>query len=178
MVSSVLRKTGSSIAAFGVAALPAAGLTAAARPAGAHPAPQHGHQAFVKYTILEQFGVTATEVRLEWTWSQNEVAVWSPAWIDNIDLSYCGHSAFPDWDIRSCAATAYKRESTGDRHYVQATIWGDFDHLTGPSYEMAATAQQNNGLSGSSGDYLIECWLSRGSLPPLWSPQCSGEYID
>jgi hypothetical protein len=148
------------------AAAPAAVLTGTAADAS-HTYPAHKHNAFSKYTILEQFGVTATEVFLGWEYMQDGNAVWAPA---NHDDSYCYHSGFPGWNTTLCEQQSYKMAPPGIE-IVHGDIYGDFYSNFGPAYEMHSYGEATN--EWNSG-YKYGCDLTFGSLPPLWSNRCSG----
>lgn len=123
----------------------------------------HGHTGYVQYTILEQFGVTATQLRQDYGYSQ----YWSGMWGVYDAGGNCYHSAFPTWTTNWCANAfdMFGGASNGPR----AMISGDFDHTTGPSYTMYA-----EGWASASGPGGAYCRLDRGSLPPLWSGHCYG----
>lgn len=149
---------------FGIfAAALVMGLTQTS-PAGAYRSPNtHNHRGWVKHTILEQFGVTATETYLEATYSESDsqstfnMAVDYPA-------SRCYHSAFPVWTLNSCTAW-----TTNGWPWAQAAdIEGKFSHTTQVKYTMRSYFQANG-----DGARVYSCWLSSGSLPPFWKPKCT-----
>jgi|GEM_PF-6269927 len=159
-----------SVATAGLAAAPTAVLTSSALPAAAHKAnPNHLHNAWTKYTIFEQFGVTATETFLGWEYYENYTDVWGQALHGD---SYCYHSSFPGWTTRSCTDSVYKFGGNGSPETLNANIWGDFDSSVGPSY----TQYSYGDVSNTDGRYVYGCYLTRGSLPYLWSGKCQGGY--
>lgn len=119
----------------------------------------------VKYTILEQFGITATE-------QYHESLFWEKG--DRVTrheqpVGYCYHSAFPGWTIRKCSGK-YK---LGPASGVWAWLEGDYHNVTGPSYNMYS---RYDFVPANSPEFQWQCKLTRGSLPVSWSEDCYGSY--
>ena len=123
----------------------------------------HSHSGYVQYTILEQFGVTATQLRQDYGYSQ----YWSGMWGVYDAGGSCYHSAFPTWTLNYCA-NAFDMLGGVDGD-PRAMIEGDYDHSTGVSYTMYA-----EGWADWQGPGWNYCRLNRGSLPPFWSGDCYG----
>lgn len=76
---------------IGVVAL----LAGLAVPAQGYKGAAHTHKSYVKHTVLEQFGITATEVRVRMRYSQDSTRVYSPV----VDYFLCYTSSFPGWTV-------------------------------------------------------------------------------
>lgn len=120
----------------------------------------------VKYTILEQFGVTATEVYFDSLfWEKGDYVRKQTE-----PEGYCYASAFPVWTIRRCSG---QYDPDGPRS-IYAWGEGDFDHTTGPSYTQRA---RYDFVPANTPEFQWSCRLTRGSLPFLWSEDCYGNYF-
>ncbi|MCU0309761.1 MAG: hypothetical protein MUE36_02310 [Acidimicrobiales bacterium] len=159
----------SSVAVIGAIASPAAIVANSYVSAEAHNAnPIHVHNAFSKSVILEQFGVTATEIFLGWEFQQSASAIGNQVLHGD---SYCYHSAFPGWAITNCEYQAYKNTASYGQE-VKADMWGAFYSNFGPAYEMHTYGH----VSNAGNAYKFGCDLTFGSLPVLWSNVCSGAW--
>lgn len=116
------------------------------------------YQTTIKYTILEQFNVTATEVLTQLNYTDNGRTIQHPEPVPG----FCYFSAFPGWVVKKCQGYYYPATTN-----VTKGILGDFDNVFGPSYE------QNAWLQANVGYYRYGCELIRGSLPPGWEPKCA-----
>lgn len=131
-----------------------------AAPGSAHKAAQHQHEQWAKHTVLEQFGVTATEVYIRMQYYQNTTDVWGARYDDG----YCYHSAFPGWTINSCT---YWLTSTSTHQQIDIT--GTFHNSLGIDYKQHAWTQ-----AWDDNSQVRRCYFDWGSLPPLWSTDCQG----
>lgn len=114
----------------------------------------------IKYTIFEQFGVTATETFFSFAYGDNGTSIDSPT----TGSGGCYESGFAGgWDIRECTYYVFNNLPQS----AQRDIVGDFDHWTGPSYT------QFSYYRAVPGGANWQCELTRGSLPPGWDPECS-----
>lgn len=125
----------------------------------------HYHVGYVKHTILEQFGVTATETYLKVNYGQSNAQSTFGLVING--NSYCYASAFPGWTIKSCTAWP----TNAWPWYQRGDIEGVFSHAVA-KYTMRSYFQANGDNS-----LVKKCWLSSGSLPPLWGPKCVQKLI-
>jgi hypothetical protein len=121
----------------------------------------HTHDGHTQYTILEQFGVTATQIYEHFGWKQpKNSGVSSGDFLDG----YCYHSSFPGWNIRDCTVGS-TLAGKGD---LSTSMRGDFDNFFGPSYTMTT----QGGTKNQGKNVVASCVLTRGSLPVGWSGQC------
>jgi hypothetical protein len=127
----------------------------------AHYANAHRHTGIVKHTVLEQFDVTATELRMQVYYSQNNSKVYNA----RHKSGACYHSAFPGWVILSCTYQIHNLDN-----HAGEWIRGWFRHpATGTQYRQRAhwhALPQNS--------YAYYCRVYDGSLPPGWDSKCSG----
>lgn len=163
------RSIASTALAVACVAAPTAALVAPAT-ADAHNAdPAHKHNAFSKYVMLEQFGVTATEIFLGWEFVQSSSLIGVPAVHGD---SYCNHSLFPGWNTTLCEQQAYKNTASYGQE-VKADAWGDFYSNFGPAYGMHTYGWVSN--YGNS--YKHACDLYWGSRPVAWDDNhCYGAW--
>lgn len=115
----------------------------------------HKHYMWTKSTVLEQFGVTATEVYVIDRFWQEEEDVFAPHGLDG----WCYASAFPTWTVNDC----YGDATDGDPYYQEVEGFGDYSHSLGVEY-----VQRAEHYYTSSGESW-QCNLTEGALPILWS---------
>lgn len=117
------------------------------------------YEGSIKYTIFEQFGVTATETLTRMSYTDTGSGVYDADPIPG----FCYHSGFPGWTIRECTGYFFDNSPTS----AQKDIVGDFDSFFGPSYTQFSYFRA---VPGGSAWY---CEMTRGSLPPAWDQECS-----
>ncbi len=122
----------------------------------------HTHYAWAKHTILEQFGVTATEVEARINYYQDPSP---PKVYDGYNpWAQCYHSAFPGWRINSCTSVYYP--------YGPDEVWiytqGEFQNTLNIWYIIKAEYETVPTLD------RFTCTIVSGALPILWSSSCSG----
>jgi hypothetical protein len=113
-----------------------------------------------KFTILEQFGITAYEAQVSLSTMQD---LGSGDLGDGQSRGYCYASAFPGNEIESCNIYASHHGS-----YIDTDVYGQFDNnlLGGPGmYLLVSHTITETGLGGF-------CELLEGDYPPLWSGDC------
>lgn len=118
----------------------------------------------VKYTVLEQFGITSSEVFTSISYHQDL----SSRDLDQAKsaVEYCYDSPFPGWHTVSCR----KDLTGGGPDIVSIDIWGEFDMPgPGPYFEQHA---QYKAWRGSPEPYEVTCELTKGSLPQTWETEC------
>lgn len=136
--------------------------------AGAHVAPMHTHRPAVRYTIFEQFGVTATQTYVKASVTQdNKPSIGNPV-LTQID---CYHSNFPVWTTLQCLGSAWKVGS-GASGYAQIQISAEFSHTTGVYYYQHSYYKKR----ANEGDTFY-CGLAYGALPWFWDDHCYA-YLD
>jgi hypothetical protein len=129
-----------------------------------HAASAHRHTVWVKYTIFEQFNVTATESYDQMSYYQNQNSVYG----GHNPSGYCYHSGFPGWHIENCHYrwNPYGPNSVwmqGSGHY-----WNN--NPPRPNYTMESRVIAYSGPPG----WVKSCWLSQGSIPRSWGSECNG----
>lgn len=134
---------------------------ATASPGQAYKGATHQHEQWVKYTILEQFGVTATEVYIRMQYYQNSTYTYSARY----DYGRCYHSSFPGWTTKKCTYWLTHASS-----YEGIDIQGWFHNsCCNIDYQQHAWTRAYNDDSA-----VRKCYLDFGALPYLWSGQCAG----
>jgi hypothetical protein len=136
-------------------------VTAMASGADAHLAAFHRHHGWVKYTMLEQNGVTSTEIYIRQNYSQNNSAVWDNSYANG----YCYHSGFPGWKTIKCQYW----KSNSYPYWVRIDVRGEFHHSVGHDYQQRAYNQANRNNS-----FVYGCYLEHGTVPWNWSGRCDG----
>lgn len=121
--------------------------------ASAGPDNYHTHIGEVKYTIFEQFGVTATETFISNSYDETYATVRNNQYFDG----YCYHSGFPRWNIKKCF---YTKPYNGLAK-VGIDVVGEFHHSTGIDY------QQHSGYRELREDRLQLLLPSRSWLAAL-----------
>lgn len=137
-------------------------------PAEAHVASFHYHYPSVRYTVFEQFGVTATQ-----TYVRGKVAQDHQPSIGNplIISSQCYSSDFPSWTVHGCTPLA-RKYGTGASGYAKISIVGDYTHSSGVDYVQYSYYKKR----ANEGDTFY-CGLTYGSLPWFWDDHCYA-YLD
>lgn len=121
------------------------------------------HADWAKMPVFEQFGVTATEVYIhQGFYGVDETSVSNQYEISD---SYCYNSSFPGWSLKGCGYSL-----NGGAPYTQAiNISGHWTNaFCGCDYTQYADAYAR---WYDWSDY--DCGISQGSLPSVWSFQCS-----
>ncbi|HXF72606.1 MAG TPA: hypothetical protein VNO79_08375 [Actinomycetota bacterium] len=124
--------------------------------------PAHTHKSWVKHTVLEQFNITATEVRVRMRYSQDSTRVYSPA----IDYFPCYTSSFPGWTVVTSFPhivnnQSYSLSTHGHCEFHWAARLIDY-------YQHAYTVAFNT-------DFVnFGCGFLHGTLPPGWESHCVG----
>lgn len=147
------------IAAASVAFLLLSIVVVPATPASAYAGSFHIHDAWVKHIVFEQFGLTATETRVQMGYYQTQSAVGG----NFFRSGYCYNSSFFGWSIPQCYYYLTNIKPTR----VIIDIVGEF-HNGSIDY------QQHSFVKALS-DNRIErnCYFDHGSLPFYWSSTCS-----
>ncbi len=113
----------------------------------------------IKYTIQEQFGVTATEVVTGMSYIDNGSGVF----LGDSTPGHCYESGFlGGWEVRSCRGFLTDQSP----REIHKDIIGDYYHWTQPEYVMHAIY---TAVPGANRAY---CELDQGSLPPGWDNRC------
>ena len=136
--------------------------------AHAVPTPERG---WVKNTILEQFGITATEVYQSISFTGDT----EPNRVENGYPSggYCYTSAFPGWYIESCDITDYY--GTGPSVvWVQAEAEFRNVQCLSSCAETAHYTQMAHWFDNVNSGWGYVCTLPDGSLPVFWEMDCDG----
>lgn len=130
--------------------------------AEAHVASFHTHAGWTKNTVLEQFGITASELYIAEAYDQ-DTTVQRPTYANG----YCYGSAFPiRWVILGCVGAPYYAPGSWSGVEAHATFY----HVpTNVAYDLRAA---NGGYQNGGGWY--GCGMPAGALPPFWSNQCAG----
>lgn len=119
-------------------------------------------EGWVKMTILEQFGVTATEVNAHLKfWEDDESHT---VWGGYDPYARCYHSAFPGWTIEECSS----RYFPNGPDYVWIDVSGEFHNTLNIDYAMYAK------FYGTAYGFSYTCDLSEGALPIGWKEHCVG----
>lgn len=151
------------VAVAGICALVLTGMLVS--PADAFTGTFHNHNGWVKYTILEQFNVTATETYVEMGYWQ-DVNRRFPGSTEVGGVVYdnkrCSTSRFPFWTIKDC----YEYTTDGYPYTEQIDMIGHFHNL-GIDYQ-----QHSSFKALSDNRYEQSCYLDHGALPILWSQDC------
>ncbi len=120
----------------------------------------NNHTGWVKYTILEQFDVTATEVYARLTYTKYHGSVGD----GRSPYAYCDHSDFPGWTIESCTSSYYPHGP--DEVWIDVT--GEFNHTLNIEYTQYAK------WWATPSEHEFRCELTEGSLPIFWRESCAG----
>lgn len=130
----------------------------------------HYHEGWTKYTVLEQFGVTATETYIKMSYWQDvnrrfsgSTEVGGANYVDG----YCYNSGFLNgWETRDCIAYPIHNEP----YTEQFDIVGEFYYAGGyANYRQHSYAKA---LNDDRFEYI--CYFEWGSLPNNWSQDCQG----
>lgn len=128
-------------------------------PAGAHQSTTyHYHRGWVKHTVLEQFGVTSTEIYVRGQFVQQSNYVSGMNFLDG----YCYHSVFP-WSVPQC----YYYITHGSPSYERIDIVGEFHHFPNIDYQQHAYFRANGNYT-----YSKNCYFDHGALPVYWRSEC------
>lgn len=128
-------------------------------------------------TVLEQFGVTASEQFTQLRYNQGKSGSYGISKANNTG-GYCYGSAFPyEWQIDYCYG--YFTDSSPSQVYKKGQ--GKYEHI--PSvvrYTLRAECWGKN--TNSAGwpypAWTYRCTLVSGTLPPAWRAKCAGERRD
>jgi hypothetical protein len=132
-------------------------------PAQSNLAVANNGSAWVKGTVLEQFGVTSTEVYQTMTYYTDYAGhVSNPLG----GSGYCYNSSFPGWSRKSCYYQLAQNGTFSVGVAVYAHWTNAFCRCDYTQYGWVATYY--------NGAYHYECGLTQGSLPIYWTMQCAG----
>jgi hypothetical protein len=120
----------------------------------------HYHRGWVRHTVLEQFGITTTEVYVRGQYVQQTNRVQNMAFSNG----YCYHSAFP-WSVPRC----YYYITHAAPSYERIDIVGEFHHFPNIDYQQHAYFRAN-----SNDSWTKNCYFDHGALPILWRSECVG----
>lgn len=141
----------------------AALLSAGTSPAGANPGSPHSHSGWAQHTILEQFGVTASQVKITIGYTQGYTSVSSPWFISG----NCYHSSYPGWTTHFC----YYGLTDSSPSNVYGDIWSHMSNTWSLQADYTIRAVFR---AGSDNSYSYSCYFDQGSLPPAWDSRCYG----
>jgi len=111
-----------------------------------------------KYTILEQFGVTATEIYESAYFSYDSTLAYPPQ-----GTGYCYNSAFPGWIQEYCEEPSFTAVTTAELDQEGGFI----NWPTQVEY-----GQHTTNFITTAGGAGASCYLDFGSIPPIWSFNC------
>jgi len=140
----------------------AGSAVATASGAAAAPGPSHWHWGWAQSTVLEQFGVTATEDYRETVYTEDWANVYYPQFYDG----YCYNSGFPGWSRKACAYRLY--DYTPD--WVAIDGWSNWTN----AFCRCDYGQYEYYQADWTGWWTYGCSLYYGSLPYGWDFRCYG----
>lgn len=133
-----------------------------------HAAAAHRHRGWAKSTVLEQFGVTATEVYAEMRYWQDRNKVYGGFGRDG----WCYTSAWPGWRINACYYSEWNPTGPSE---VRVAVIGDFENNSSPPFP--DYAHRARFIAVHPDFWAAQCHVTRGVLPSLlrqWKLVCAG----
>lgn len=133
-----------------------------------HAGPAHRHTGWAKSTVLEQFGVTATEVYAEMRYWQDRTKVYNGFGPNG----WCYHSAWPGWRINGCYYSEWNPNGPSE---VRVAVIGDFTNNLSPPFP--DYAHRARFVAVHPDFWANQCHVTRGVLPSLvrqWKLVCAG----
>lgn len=124
----------------------------------------------VKYTILEQFGVTATELYHQ-QYFFRKANCDCRVWARTPPTGYYYHSSFPGWAATPCPGGCEYSPSGPSRIWVDGDA--HFQNALPPRPNYTQYARWDAYASGTP--FTYDCRLTQGSVPPSWDEHCDAE---
>lgn len=130
-----------------------------------------------KMTVLEQFGVTASEQFTQVRYNQAKGGTYAISKAQNTG-GYCYGSHFPyEWQIDYCYG--YFTDNAPSEVYKKGQ--GKYEHIpSAVKYTLRAEywGKNMNSAGWYSAAWSYKCTLVAGTLPPAWRTKCEGTRRD